>query len=147
MVFIVQNCLGPNFTTTTISSGLFEAAYKFMIGNNPLCSISYLCVMPQFFFPHTLWTLCFHLPLSSLHSLAADDQQLRALELNSWQLLRLLEAQLPGLSCRSFNSDGFSDDQGLGISKCSGSMDEMFCCLYRNAKLLHSSWKLKTVSR
>ncbi|CBI35527.3 unnamed protein product, partial [Vitis vinifera] len=95
VVFIVQNCLGPNFTTTTIS----------------------------------------------------NDQQLRALELNSWQLLRLLEAQLPGLSCRSFNSDGFSDDQGLGISKCSGSMDEMFCCLYRNAKLLHSSWKLKTVSR
>ncbi|WJZ91698.1 hypothetical protein VitviT2T_010746 [Vitis vinifera] len=84
--------------------------------------------------------------IAGIFTSLTDDQQLRALELNSWQLLRLLEAQLPGLSCRSFNSDGFSDDQGLGISKCSGSMDEMFCCLYRNAKLLHSSWKLKTVS-
>ncbi|KAF6144053.1 hypothetical protein GIB67_001849 [Kingdonia uniflora] len=33
-----------------------------------------------------------------------DGQSLRALELNSWQLLRLLEAQLPGLLCGMHSS-------------------------------------------
>ncbi|KAA8546734.1 hypothetical protein F0562_003163 [Nyssa sinensis] len=70
----------------------------------------------------------------------ADYQRLRALELNSWQLLRLVQVQLPGLSCGS-------DDQGSGISKCDGSVEEMFCCLYLNAAALHQSWKSKKVSR
>ncbi|KAA8546732.1 hypothetical protein F0562_003161 [Nyssa sinensis] len=69
-----------------------------------------------------------------------DYQWLRALELNSWQLLRLVQVQLPGLSCGS-------DDQGSGISKCDGSVEEMFCCLYLNAATLHQSWKSKKVSR
>ncbi|KAA8527968.1 hypothetical protein F0562_035164 [Nyssa sinensis] len=67
-------------------------------------------------------------------------QRLRALELNSWQLLRLVQVQLPGLSCGC-------DDQGSGISKCDGSVEEMFCCLYLNAAALHQSWKSKKVSR
>uniref|UniRef100_A0A5B7BMG7 Putative Alkaline-phosphatase-like family protein n=1 Tax=Davidia involucrata TaxID=16924 RepID=A0A5B7BMG7_DAVIN len=76
-----------------------------------------------------------------------DYQRLRALELNSWQLLRLLQTQLPGLSCGSFSCDVFRDDQGSGISDCNGSVEEMFCCLYLNAAALHQSWKSKKVSR
>ncbi|GMY12101.1 GPI ethanolamine phosphate transferase 2 isoform X2 [Fagus crenata] len=76
-----------------------------------------------------------------------DDQQLKALELNSWQLLRLLQAQLPGLSCEISPCDGFSDDQECGKSKCSGNMESMICCLYWKAAVLHSSWRSKDVSR
>ncbi|KAA8542110.1 hypothetical protein F0562_023262 [Nyssa sinensis] len=83
-----------------------------------------------------LWTA----HLQPLFSLFSDYQRLRALELNSWQLLRLVQVQLPGLSCGS-------DDQGSGISKCDGSVEEMFCCLYLNAAALHQSWKSKKVSR
>ncbi|XP_015890563.3 GPI ethanolamine phosphate transferase 2 isoform X2 [Ziziphus jujuba] len=76
-----------------------------------------------------------------------DDQQLRALELNSWQLLRLLEAQLPGLSCGSSPYDGLIYEQGSRISKCNGSLEKVFCCLYMHAAFLHSSWMSKEVSR
>ena len=76
-----------------------------------------------------------------------DDQQLKALELNSWQLLRLLQAQLPGLSCENSLCDGFSDDQGFRINKCSGNIENTICCLYLKATMLHSSWRLKDVSR
>ncbi|XP_057968422.1 GPI ethanolamine phosphate transferase 2 [Malania oleifera] len=76
-----------------------------------------------------------------------DDHKLRALELNSWQLLRLLRVQLPGLSCRSFPCDGFSYDKGSTINECNGSMERKLCCLYKNAAALHSSLKSKNVSR
>lgn len=76
-----------------------------------------------------------------------DDQQLRALELISRQLFRLLQAQLPGLPCGRFLCEGFTHDQSFGISKCSGSAEIMFCCLYSNAAVLHTSWKSKEVSR
>ncbi|XP_062178247.1 GPI ethanolamine phosphate transferase 2 isoform X3 [Alnus glutinosa] len=76
-----------------------------------------------------------------------DDQQLKALELNSWQLLRLLQAQLPGLSCENSPCDSFSDVQGSRKSKCNGNIEIMVCCLYRNAAVLHNSWKSKDVSR
>lgn len=66
-----------------------------------------------------------------------DDKKLRALELNSWQLLRLLQAQLPGVSCNEVS----------GISKCNGSLEKMFCCLYMNAAFLHNSWMSKDGSR
>lgn len=79
--------------------------------------------------------------------LFTDDQQLKALELNSWQLLRLLQAQLPGLSCENSPCDRFSDDQGSRKSKCNGNVENMLCCLYLNAAVLHSSWKTKDVSR
>ncbi|XP_050205813.1 GPI ethanolamine phosphate transferase 2 [Mercurialis annua] len=71
-----------------------------------------------------------------------DDQQLRALELNSWQLLRLLEAELPGLSCEFVPCDGFSYGAS-GTGDCSGSMENIFCCLYTKAANLHNFWKLK----
>lgn len=65
-----------------------------------------------------------------------DDKKLRALELNSWQLFRLLQAQLPDLSC-SVDKDG----RGYEIGECDGNMEEIFCCLYVKAASLHKSWK------
>ncbi|KAM3756755.1 hypothetical protein ACB098_02G136500 [Castanea mollissima] len=84
--------------------------------------------------------------LSGTFGSFTDDQQLKALELNSWQLLRLLQAQLPGLSCENSPCDGFSDDQGCRINKCSGNIENTICCLYLKATMLHSSWRLKDVS-
>nr|POE82033.1 gpi ethanolamine phosphate transferase 2 [Quercus suber] len=84
--------------------------------------------------------------LSGTFGSFTDDQQLKALELNSWQLLRLLQAQLPGLSCENSLCDGFSDDQGCRINKCSGNIENTICCLYLKATMLHSSWRLKDVS-
>ncbi|KAF7130490.1 hypothetical protein RHSIM_Rhsim10G0172300 [Rhododendron simsii] len=76
-----------------------------------------------------------------------DDQQLRILELNSWQLLRLLQVQIPGLSCGSLSCDVLSNDQRPGITECNGSDEEMLCCLFANAVVLHKSWKSKRISR
>ncbi|XP_065873887.1 uncharacterized protein [Euphorbia lathyris] len=73
-----------------------------------------------------------------------DHQRLRALELNSWQLLRLVEAQLPGLSCGNIPFDGFSVGMGSGRGECSSSkVEREICCLYMNASNLHRSWKSK----
>lgn len=74
-----------------------------------------------------------------------DDQKLRALQLNSWQLFRLLQAQLPGLSCRNFPCDTFITNSGSTISECKGSKEKLFCCLYLNAATLHNAWKTKVV--
>ncbi|KAL4644372.1 hypothetical protein ACB092_02G160000 [Castanea dentata] len=84
--------------------------------------------------------------LSGTFGSFTDDQQLKALELNTWQLLRLLQAQLPGLSCENSPCDGFNDDQGCRINKCSGNIENTICCLYLKATMLHSSWRLKDVS-
>ncbi|OMO56261.1 Type I phosphodiesterase/nucleotide pyrophosphatase/phosphate transferase [Corchorus capsularis] len=72
-----------------------------------------------------------------------EDERLRALELNSWQLLRLLQAQLPGLPCRNFPCDAFSGHQSSGTSECNHSTENMLCCMYMEAAALHSSWKSK----
>lgn len=77
----------------------------------------------------------------------ADDKNLQALQLNSWQLFRLLQAQLPGLSCKSFPCETFVSDSRSGVSECNGSKEEMFCCLYLNAATLHDAWKTKAISR
>lgn len=83
----------------------------------------------------------------SLFVMNTDEQHLKALELNSWQLFRLLQAQLPGLSCENSPCESFIDDQGPRKSKCNGNLENMICCLYLNATVLHSSWKSKNVSR
>ncbi|XP_021713995.1 GPI ethanolamine phosphate transferase 2-like isoform X1 [Chenopodium quinoa] len=69
-----------------------------------------------------------------------DGKLLRALELNSWQLLRLLKAQLPGLSCVSLDSGYHVDTRWPKVSQCSGTTEEMFCCLYSKAAALHTFW-------
>lgn len=80
-----------------------------------------------------------HFPLSFSSSISVE-QQLRLLELNSWQLLRLLEAQLPGLVCENFLCDVFRDD-GSGRTRGYNSVEETFCCLYLKAADLHRLWK------
>ncbi|KAL2521817.1 Alkaline-phosphatase-like family protein [Forsythia ovata] len=67
-----------------------------------------------------------------------DEQQLRILELNSWQLLRLLQAQFPELECGRFSCEPGS----VGHDDA-----EMFCCLYLDAAALFESWKSKSSSR
>ncbi|XP_063947453.1 GPI ethanolamine phosphate transferase 2 isoform X2 [Daucus carota subsp. sativus] len=87
------------------------------------------------------------IPINSAGILIADTlksleaaQQLRALELNTWQLFRLLQAQLPDLSCSS--SCGVDKDgPGNDIGECDGNTEEIFCCLYIKAADLHKAWK------
>ncbi|KAH9664388.1 GPI ethanolamine phosphate transferase 2 [Citrus sinensis] len=75
------------------------------------------------------------------------DHQLRALELNSWQLFRLLDAQISCLSCANISLNDFSDGQPSVTTECNDSLEKMFCCLYMNAAVLHSTWKSKKVSQ
>jgi len=70
-----------------------------------------------------------------------DEQKLRALQLNSWQLFRLLQAQLPELSCTNFPCDSFITNNGPTISECKGNKEKLFCCLYLNATTLHDAWR------
>ncbi|GAB2226125.1 hypothetical protein Drorol1_Dr00021917 [Drosera rotundifolia] len=74
-----------------------------------------------------------------------DDQKLRALELNSWQLLRLLQAQLSGLPCLSLPSDCCDDHQKSDA--CNGMVKEKFCCLYSKATASHRAWRSQNMSR
>ncbi|OVA01779.1 Type I phosphodiesterase/nucleotide pyrophosphatase/phosphate transferase [Macleaya cordata] len=69
-----------------------------------------------------------------------DDQRLRALELNSWQLLRLLQAQLPGLLCGNFPCNGFNDAQCSEIDAHRVNIEKKFYCLFSKAATLHRSW-------
>ncbi|KAL5556550.1 hypothetical protein UlMin_038786 [Ulmus minor] len=84
--------------------------------------------------------------ISEIFEHLADDQKLRALELNSWQLLRLLQAQLPGLSCENSEYSG-SIDEGSRIINCNDSTEKLFCCSYMSATFHHHSWMSKDVSR
>lgn len=79
--------------------------------------------------------------ISQMVDSLADEQKLRALQLNSWQLFRLLQAQLPELSCTNFPCDSFITNSGPTISECKGSKEKLFCCLYLNATTLHDAWR------
>ncbi|KAK8472229.1 hypothetical protein PHAVU_002G147900 [Phaseolus vulgaris] len=85
--------------------------------------------------------------ISQMVDSLTDDQKLRALQLNSWQLFRLLQAQLPGLSCRNFLCDTFITNSEPTISECKGREEKLFCCLYLNAATLHDAWKANVFSR
>ncbi|KAL9241384.1 hypothetical protein vseg_015502 [Gypsophila vaccaria] len=80
---------------------------------------------------------------SVLHSLS-DGERLRALELNSWQLLRLLKAQLPHLSCAESGFGSSDDTRWPQMSHCRTNKEDMFCCLYSKAAVSHKSWKYST---
>ncbi|PHT31247.1 hypothetical protein CQW23_27584 [Capsicum baccatum] len=82
----------------------------------------------------------------SVEPASTIDQQLRLLELNSWQLLRLLQAQLPGLVCENFLCDSFWDDKSERTRGYS-SLEENFCCLFMRAADLHRSWKSREEKR
>ncbi|XP_010555410.1 PREDICTED: GPI ethanolamine phosphate transferase 2 isoform X2 [Tarenaya hassleriana] len=83
-----------------------------------------------------------------------DYEQLRALQLNSWQLLRLMQAQLPGslhegFSCGGVGDElfnGHSNDLKAATSECSGSKEKQLRCLFTNAAVLHGIWKSKKMT-
>ncbi|WMV54939.1 hypothetical protein MTR67_048324 [Solanum verrucosum] len=56
----------------------------------------------------------------------------KLLELNSRELLRLLEVQLPGLVCENFLCDDLTDD-GSERTRGRSSLEETICCLYMKA--------------
>lgn len=74
-----------------------------------------------------------------------DGQLLRALELNSWQILRLLGAHLPGLLCGNPPCGG-SGDGNLEINKCDGTIATKLCGLFSKAMAFYDSLKTKTSS-
>lgn len=74
-----------------------------------------------------------------------DEHRLRVLELNSWQLLRLLRAQLPALPCSDFPCH-LGELQISDSSYCNQSIESKVCCLFAKATLLHASWRSKNNS-
>ncbi|CAA7401578.1 unnamed protein product [Spirodela intermedia] len=70
-----------------------------------------------------------------------DVQRLRALEINSFQLLRLLQSYIPDVLCEDL-CVGLNNAHNLGISPSTGSVKENFCHLFSNAVNFHNSWKL-----
>ncbi|KAI5430437.1 hypothetical protein KIW84_034860 [Lathyrus oleraceus] len=74
-----------------------------------------------------------------------DEQGLRALQLNSCQLFRLLQAQLPDLSYRKLPCDAFITNSGPTISECKSSKVKLFCCLYLSAATLRDTWRAEAV--
>ncbi|KAH0434578.1 hypothetical protein IEQ34_026797 [Dendrobium chrysotoxum] len=70
-----------------------------------------------------------------------DEHKLRALELNSWQLLRLLQVHLPHLLCRDLR-EGASSGQILQSNEYFDNIEEKLHHLYSKAKAAHTLWKL-----
>ncbi|KAG0494659.1 hypothetical protein HPP92_005653 [Vanilla planifolia] len=71
----------------------------------------------------------------------ADEYKLRALELNSWQLLRLLQVHLPGLLCGDM-MDAVNGKQALLPYENLGNMAVKLEGLYSKARIAHAHWKL-----
>jgi len=68
-----------------------------------------------------------------------DEQKLRALELNSWQLLKLLQAQLLDLPCGNMfsqNNAEFSSE----LCESLGDIAKQSCQLYLKASAFHNTW-------
>ncbi|KAL7135495.1 hypothetical protein ABFS83_11G100800 [Erythranthe nasuta] len=76
--------------------------------------------------------------MSQVFTSLEDDQQLRLLELNSWQLLRLIQTHFSEFRCARFSCDSSNDKNGGA---------ESFCCSYLAAASLHRSWASKNSSR
>lgn len=70
-----------------------------------------------------------------------DEQRLHALELNSWQLLNVLQVHLPGLLCRnlSYRVDDERDNQ---ISGTISNTQEKLYHLFSIALAAHNLWKV-----
>ena len=70
--------------------------------------------------------------------LVSDNQKLRTLELNSWQILRLLQAQMPAFCLE----DCINWEGGLGIVVHPESTEKKFCHLLSKAFVSHQSSRL-----
>lgn len=75
-----------------------------------------------------------------------DEQKLRALELNSWQLLRLLRAHIWDLCCGDFVC-GINDGVDLVINGSFENDKEKFTHLFSRAIGAHNKWKVHQDSR
>ncbi|XP_078156866.1 alkaline-phosphatase-like family protein isoform X2 [Carex rostrata] len=73
-----------------------------------------------------------------------EEQRLRALELNSWQLLSLLRANLPRLCCDYSTSSTSSLDLEADLS--TDSTNTKFCNLFSKAVAAHNSLRLQNNS-
>lgn len=70
--------------------------------------------------------------------LVSDDQKLRMLELNSWQILRLLQAQVPAFCLEDcINSEG-----SIGLDILHESIEKKLCHLLSKAFSSHQSSRL-----
>ncbi|KAK9109129.1 hypothetical protein Sjap_017189 [Stephania japonica] len=80
--------------------------------------------------------------IAEIFDFLSDSELLRALELNSWQLLRLLQAQLPGLLCSNRDYRHLEYERGLGSNACKvSSIEDKFGCLFSKATALHDFWR------
>ncbi|KAH9331474.1 hypothetical protein KI387_003582, partial [Taxus chinensis] len=79
--------------------------------------------------------------LPQLLYLFTDEQKLRALELNSWQLLRLLQARLPNSKCIISTCNKEMHDGNLETETGSEQNDVKLCYLFQRAVFLHDSWR------
>lgn len=70
-----------------------------------------------------------------------DEQRLRALELNSWQLLRLLKARLPNSKCIISLCNNETHNECLKREIGGEQTDARLCYLFRRAIFLHDSWR------
>ncbi|XP_031498611.1 GPI ethanolamine phosphate transferase 2 isoform X2 [Nymphaea colorata] len=81
--------------------------------------------------------------IADMFNSLTDEQKLRALELSSWQLLRLVQTHFPKLPCGGhLCSESIQEDTG----DCDDSFEAKICCLFRKAAVLHRSWKSLNVS-
>lgn len=76
--------------------------------------------------------------LPEIFNCLTDDQQLRTLELNTWQISRLLQAQLPAFCLE----DCINSKDGLGIDMLPESIEKKLCHLLSKAFASHQSSRL-----
>ncbi|CAN6227882.1 unnamed protein product [Urochloa humidicola] len=69
----------------------------------------------------------------------ADEQKLRTLELNSWQILRLLQAQVPDFCLE----DCIVSEDDSGIDMLPESIEKKLCYFYSKAFTSHQSLRLR----
>ncbi|KAK9112847.1 hypothetical protein Scep_020366 [Stephania cephalantha] len=80
--------------------------------------------------------------IAEIFDFLSDGELLRALELNSWQLLRLLQAQLPGLLCSNRAYSYLEYERSLRDNACKvSSVEDKFGCLFSKATALHDCWR------
>ncbi|URE16682.1 Type I phosphodiesterase / nucleotide pyrophosphatase [Musa troglodytarum] len=82
--------------------------------------------------------------LRGMFDTLTDEQRLRALQLNSWQFLRLLQAHLPNFLCG--DATCISGEDNLQTDQSISSMKENLCYLYSRAISAHNAWLLHQIS-
>ncbi|CAL9774211.1 unnamed protein product [Musa acuminata subsp. burmannicoides] len=82
--------------------------------------------------------------LRGMFDTLTDEQRLRALQLNSWQLLRLLQAHLPNFLCGDVTC--ISGEDNLQTDQSISSMKENLCYLYSRAISAHNAWLRHQIS-